>query len=184
MNHIIHIFGPSGAGTSTLGRKICAELGYHFMDTDDYFWLPTDPQFTTPRPVEERLRLMREEIEREQNVVISGSLVDWGDVLIPLFTLAVRIEMDQEMRIARLKARERARFGERVDPGGDLYQQHLAFVRWARTYDTGGLDMRSKARHDQWQTLLTCPLMQVDGAAELEENYAAVKEALERGYPA
>ena len=183
MNHIIHIFGPSGAGTSTLGRKICAELGYHFMDTDDYFWLPTDPQFTAPRPVEERLQLMRDEIEREQDVVISGSLVDWGDVLIPLFTLAVRIEMDQELRIARLKARERARFGERVDPGGDMYQQHLAFVRWARTYDTGGLDMRSKAKHDQWQTMLTCPLLQIDGAAALEQNFSAVKKVLERGYP-
>lgn len=40
MKNVIHIFGASGAGTSTLGRKICAELGYRFMDTDDYFWLP------------------------------------------------------------------------------------------------------------------------------------------------
>lgn len=35
MNHVIHIYGASGSGTSTLGRKISEELGYRFMDTDD-----------------------------------------------------------------------------------------------------------------------------------------------------
>ena len=34
MKQVIHIFGASGSGTSTLGRKICEELGYFFMDTD------------------------------------------------------------------------------------------------------------------------------------------------------
>jgi len=148
------------------------------MDTDDYFWMPTDPKFTTRRPVEERLELIRRDIERADNVVISGSLTDWGDPLIPLFTLAVRLEMDQEERIRRLRERERRRFGERLDPGGDMYENHLAFVDWARNYDTGGLDMRSKAKHDQWQMLLTCPLLQLDGGADLQDNFLAVKQLL------
>lgn len=37
MKNVIHIYGASGSGTSTLGRKISEELGYKFMDTDDYF---------------------------------------------------------------------------------------------------------------------------------------------------
>ena len=28
MRHVIHIFGASGSGTTTLGKKICEELGY------------------------------------------------------------------------------------------------------------------------------------------------------------
>ena len=28
MKHVIHIFGASGSGTTTLGKKICDELGY------------------------------------------------------------------------------------------------------------------------------------------------------------
>lgn len=36
MKNIIHIYGSSGSGTSTLGRKISEELEYKFMDTDDY----------------------------------------------------------------------------------------------------------------------------------------------------
>ena len=179
MKRIIHIFGPSGSGTSTLGEKICRELGYTFMDTDDYFWMPTDPKFTTKRPVEERLVLMRRDIEQADNVVISGSLTDWADPLIPLFTLAVRLEMDQEERLRRLAARERQRFGERLDPGGDMYENHRAFMEWAQNYDTGGLDMRSKAKHDDWQQLLKCPLLELDGGAALEDNFRAVCRELQ-----
>ena len=34
---VIHIFGASGAGTSTLGMYISKKMGYYFMDTDDYY---------------------------------------------------------------------------------------------------------------------------------------------------
>ena len=85
MKQIIHIYGVSGSGTSTLGKKISESLGYQFMDTDDYFWMPTNPKFTTKREPKERIRLMKADIKSAQNVVISVSLVDWGDELIPLF---------------------------------------------------------------------------------------------------
>ena len=93
MKNVIHIFGASGSGTTTLGKKICEELGYTLMDTDDYFWIPTEPPFTLKRPKKERVELMKNDINKLENVVISGSLADWGDELIPCFTLAVRIEM-------------------------------------------------------------------------------------------
>ena len=109
MKQIIHIYGAAGAGTSTLGKKISEELDYKFMDTDDYFWLPTNPRFTQKREKSERLRLMCEAIELADNVVLSGSLVDWGDELIPLFTLAIRLETDTALRIERIKAREKER---------------------------------------------------------------------------
>lgn len=178
MKNVIHIFGASGCGTTTLGRKICDELGYTLMDTDDYFWLPTDPVFTRKRPREERIALMKRDIERAQNVVISGSLTDWGDALIPYFTLAVRLEMEPGLRIERLKKRERERFGSRIEPGGDMYRQHLDFMKWAKAYDDGGLDMRSRAKHDEWQKRLPCKLLCLDGGDELEENFLKVCGAL------
>ena len=178
MKNVIHIFGASGSGTSTLGRKICKELGFTFMDTDDYFWLPTDPMFTAKRPREERIKLMKEDIEKAENVVISGSLCDWGDVLIPYFTLAVRIEMEQAVRIERLKKREQEHFGERLLKGGDMYEQHIAFIEWAKSYDSGGLEIRSKAKHDEWQKLLSCEIILLDGCETLENNFNKVKEKL------
>ena len=41
MKHIIHIYGASGSGTSTLGRALADALGLVLMDSDDYFWQPT-----------------------------------------------------------------------------------------------------------------------------------------------
>ena len=107
MKNVIHIYGASGSGTSTLGKKICDELGYWFMDTDEYFWLPTNPKYTKKRSKEERVALMKKDIEESENVVISGSLVDWGDELIPLFTIAIRLETDTNVRIERIKKREK-----------------------------------------------------------------------------
>jgi adenylate kinase family enzyme len=75
MKHVIHIYGASGSETSALGRKISEELGYKFMNTDDYFWLPTNPRYTTKRS-KEQLALMKKDISENDNVVISGSLVD------------------------------------------------------------------------------------------------------------
>ena len=180
LKNVIHIFGASGSGTTTLGKRICEELGYTLMDTDDYFWLPTDPKFILKRPREERIALMKQDIDKAENVVISGSLVDWGDALIPYFTLAIRIEMEQELRIARLRQREKTRFGSRIELGGDMYQQHLDFIKWAKSYESGGLNMRSKAKHDEWQKLLSCEILHLDGANTVEEHLARVKEILDR----
>lgn len=35
--NVIHIYGASGSGTTTLGKKLCEKLGYTLMDTDSYF---------------------------------------------------------------------------------------------------------------------------------------------------
>ena len=123
---------------------------------------------------------MKKDIAEAKNVVLSGSIAGWGDELIPYFTLAVRIEMDPAIRIDRLVKREKQRYGSRIEPGGDMYEHHLAFVEWAKTYDTGGVDVRSKAKHDVWQKLLPCGILYLDGADTIEENFAKVKNMLKQ----
>ncbi len=178
MKQIIHIYGASGSGTSTIGKKICDELGYRFMDTDDYFWMPTNPKFTTKREKNDRLCLMKEDIKVSENVVISGSLVDWGDELIPQFTLVIRVVTDTDIRIERLHKREYQRFGSRIEAGGDMFDNHKEFIEWAKEYDTGSIDMRSKAKHDYWQQLLSCHQVIIDGAKDLDENFDVIKRAI------
>ncbi len=175
MKQIIHIYGASGSGTSTLGRYISEKSGYFFMDTDDYFWEPTNPPYTVKRCLSSRMKLMREDIQRHDHVVISGSLADWGDEFIPLFTLAIRVETDTDIRLQRLNRREREKFGSRIDFGGDMYDHHVNFMKWAASYDHGGMDMRSKVKHDDWQKKLICPLLFVDGNMPVSENYEIIK---------
>lgn len=171
MQNIIHIFGASGAGTSTLGKFICNQLGYFHIDTDDYYWEQTKIPYTVAKPIPERLNLIKKDIEKYKNVVISGSLVDWGDELIPLFTIAIRLVTATEIRIERLKQREKKHFGNRIELGGDMYNNHLQFLSWAASYDTGDINMRSKANHDSWQKLLHCPILTLDGNEDLLLNF-------------
>lgn len=174
MKHVIHIYGASGSGTSTLGRKICDELGWRFMDADDYYWLPTNPRYTAKRDKSERLALMKQDIQAADHAVLAGSLVGWGDELIPLFCLAIRVVTATDIRIARIREREYKKFGSRIEPGGDMYLQHMDFLAWAAGYDNGDMATRSRRLHDEWQKLLPCPCITVNGAQEINDMYKEV----------
>lgn len=183
MKQIIHLYGASGSGTSTLGKYISEKTGYFFMDTDDYFWLPTDPPYTAKRNAADRLSMMQSDLAKHGNAVIAGSLTDWGDVLIPFFTLAIRVETAAQVRMERLEQREFAHFGDRIRLGGDMYRNHCEFMRWAAAYDDGGLEMRSKRKHDEWETLLQCPIIKVDGSASLDDNFGMIANRIKQNEP-
>lgn len=175
---VIHLYGASGSGTSTLGRYISQKRASFFMDTDDYYWLPTDPPYTQKRPAPERLARMKADLDKAPRAVISGSLSGWGDELIPRFTLAIRLVTPASLRLQRLRKREGAHFGARIQPGGDMYQAHLAFIQWAGAYDQGDLTIRSKAMHDQWEKLLLCPKITLDGSEPLAHNLEIIERYL------
>src|SRR5262249_28194663 len=131
MIHRIHILGASGSGTTTLGQALAARLQCPHFDTDDYFWVPTDPPYTQRRERTERAQFLMDYMIAHDAWVVSGSLCGWGDVAIPLFELVVFLWIPQEVRMARLHRREYARFGERILPGGDMYEVSQAFLAWA-----------------------------------------------------
>jgi hypothetical protein len=106
--------------------------------------------------------------------VVSGSLCGWGDVAIPLFELVVFLSIPPDVRMSRLRQRELARFGERILPGGDMYEQSQAFLVWTAAYDDSGLDMRSRQRHDQWLGTLPCPILCFEGEYTIEEHLAVL----------
>ena len=102
----IHVLGASGSGTTTLGRALAGALAVPHHDTDDYFWLPTDPPFAEVRPAGDRLALMEALFAPRPAWVLSGSLVGWGDPLIPSFDLLVFLRTATRDRIERLRRRE------------------------------------------------------------------------------
>ena len=103
MKQVIHIYGASGSGTSTLGRAIGETLSFTWLDWDNYFWLPTNPPYTAKRGIAERLNAMNRDIDAAENVVLSGSLTDWGDAPLPRLTLAGRAETATPKPIARIR---------------------------------------------------------------------------------
>ena len=82
------------------------------------------------------------------------------------------------IRIERLKNRERENFGSRKDVGGYMYENHRQFIEWASNYDNGDINMRSKAKHDEWEKLLLCKQIVLSGADKLEYNAVTVKREI------
>lgn len=160
----VHITGASGAGVSTTGRALAGCLGVACFDTDDVFWMPTDPPYQTIRSIPDRVRLLNAMLNDDAGWVLAGSVGEWGDALIPRFDLVVFLYVPTPIRLARLSARERGRFGDRLDPGGVMHDEHRAFMTWAAGYDApDSQTSRSMKGHLDWLTRLSCPVLRIDG---------------------
>ena len=174
----IFILGASGAGTSTLGAAVADALDVPHFDVDQFYWLPTNPPFTTPRPLDERMSLLASRLDAHDSWVLEGSMLKWGDALIPRFELVVFLTVDPTIRMERLRQRERLRYGCRIEPGGDMVEQSAAFLTWAAAYDTAGLEQRSRAGHEAWLEGITVPILRLDGAEPIDFLRDAVLSAI------
>ncbi|MBF7142901.1 MULTISPECIES: AAA family ATPase [Pseudomonas] len=163
----ICITGASCAGVTTLGQNLAAQLGLRHADVDDYFWIPTDPPFTTKRPVSERVPLIQQALG-EDDWILTGSCMGWGDALLTQLDLIVLVVTDTPVRLERLAAREKARFGDRIARGGDMHEIHTGFMEWASQYDNPTFSGRNRAWHEQWLSRQTSPVMRIDGTISTE----------------
>lgn len=177
----LHITGAAGTGVSTLGEALAEALGAVHLETDTYYWEPTDPPFTRPRPVPERLRLIalaQAGAEGQGGWVLAGSADPWGDPVLTDLALIIFLRLPTPVRLARLRRREAARFGDRIRPGGDMHAAHRAFLDWAADYDDPYAGRRSLARHRNWLSGQSAPVLELDGAAPVAAMAAAVRTAL------
>lgn len=180
MKQHIHIFGASGSGTTTIAKALCRKLGYNHFDSDDYFWMPTDDPFTLERPVPERLRLLTDDLLSCDKWILSGSLVGWGDSLIPYFDLTVFVYVPQDIRLERLRKREYERYGDRMLPGGEKHDHTEKFLDWAAAYDAGTSYGRSLSKHEAWLERIECPVLRIINDV-LEDSVDSVFKAVRGG---
>ncbi|WP_368186951.1 hypothetical protein [Aestuariibius sp. HNIBRBA575] len=180
MNHRIHIFGPSGSGCSTLGRALATHIATQHFDADDFYFQPSDPPFQTRRPVEDRYRLMQDVFVPRSDWVLSGSVDSWDGVVRDRFTHVFRLELDKDIRHARLVNRDQRRHGAAVQPGGAMYQQSQDFLKWADGYEAGDRPGRSLARHKTWEQTLNCPVHVLNSEQPLAMMVSEVLMHLDR----
>ena len=160
----LHITGASGAGTTTLGRALAQRLAAPHFDTDDIYWAPTNPPFRHKRELADRLRLLDDLLGDRPAWVLSGSLDSWGGPLLPRFDLVVWLEVPTAIRLARIAARERARYGRKaVAPGGPMHPAYQDFLDYAAAYDTGLREGRNRRRHEAWVLEVPCKVLRLDG---------------------
>jgi adenylate kinase family enzyme len=177
----VHIVGASGSGTTTLARALGQRMGWPHFDTDDYFWLPTIPAFQQIRERAERQALLGAGLARHPSWILSGSLCGWGDMFIPRFELVIFLWVPPEVRLARLQARERSRYGAAIEPGAPLHERYEKFIAWAAGYDEK-LDIPERCRrlHEEWLAALPCPVVRFLDADSTDAHLEQLRPYLER----
>ena len=175
----IYITGASCAGVTTLGRHLATQLGVRHVDVDDYYWMPTNPPFTTKRPPADRVSMMQQALG-DAGGVLTGSCMVWGEALVANAELIVFVATPTPVRLERLAARETQRFSDRIAPGGDMHQIHVAFREWASQYDDPQFSGRNRAWHEAWLSQQTAPVLRIDGMKRPEQMVADVVHALSR----
>lgn len=136
------VTGGPGSGATTTGQKLAEILRIPQLDSDAYFHKPSDPPYQAQYSPKERHNLLHEAIAAQDSWLLSGSIASWGiDDL--QFSHAVILNIGPKIRQSRLIARETQRFGARIQAGGDMFDEHQAFLAWAAGYEAGDREGRS-----------------------------------------
>jgi adenylate kinase family enzyme len=146
------ITGAPGSGTSTIGAALASCLQASFQEADELYWLPTDPPFQHKRPELERLELMLSRFAQHHRLVVSGSVMNWGEQIEDGFDFIVFLQAPTSLRLERIEQREMRLFG----------QVRRAFFEWAAQYDTGSMAGRSLARHNAWLAERQCVVLRLE----------------------
>lgn len=176
----IHITGASCSGVSSLGYALAKRFAVPQIDVDDFYWMPTDPPFTTKRPPEDRVRLIEDRQHETAEWILTGSCLGWGDSLIRAVDLIVFIYTPTVTRLQRLDQREAARYGKRILPDGDMHEAHLAFRDWASLYEEPTCPGRNLAKHEHWLSEQSVPVLRLDGMKTTRDLVHSVEEKLSR----
>ena len=160
----ILICGLNGAGKSTLGKALAEKLRFHYIDNENLYFPKTDPHYlyASPRTREEAEALLLREIKSHENFILSAVKGDYGEAFHLFLQYIVWLRVPRDIRIQRVKARSFQKFGARMLPGGDLYQQEAQFFHMAQS--------RPERFVEEWVTSLDRPVLQIDGTRSVEEN--------------
>lgn len=60
-----------------------------------------------------------------------------------------------------------------------MYENHVAFIEWARRYETGGMDTRSVMSENAWLCDARCKVIRLEEARPLDEEVALVLKSAE-----
>ena len=95
------------------------------------------------------------EIRTHKNFVLASVKGDYGEDISSFFQYAVLLDVPKDIRLQRVKERSFQKFGNRMLPGGDLFEQEEKFFRF--------VESRNENTVDEWIKSLKCPVIRIDG---------------------
>lgn len=174
--HGMIILGSAGSGKTTLGKLTAEKLGISFLDIDEYIWRnDTEIPYTVMYSREEKIKNLMEAAEKAGEFVMAGSMNSFHEYFDPFFRLAVYLTADAKVRAHRVHERELAEFGDRILPGGDMYEEHCGFLEDVENYDNGAASHNS-SQHERWLGSLKCPILRLSGEDPLDSNLGKILE--------
>ena len=187
----IAIMGLNGCGKSTLAHAIAKRLDFYEMDVEDYYFpeqknsrqavleqqydvkceYKGELPYSMPCSAKEVQEMIRSDIEKHQQFVISGVTMNWDEDILSVIDVAFILEVPAQERVKRVQHREEVRFGSRVMSGGDMYEQQKAF--------RDIIANRSNERVDESADRLQCKKVRLDGTKSIEESISCIMDILE-----
>ena len=116
------------------------------------------------------IRHLEKLIEEDRRFVIAAVKGDYGDKLPAFLDHIILIEVPREVLSRRVRERSYQKFGNRVLPGGDLYE---AEQKWYALTDSRPDDYVT-----QWLDTVRCPVTRIDGTLPVEENLSRLLSIL------
>lgn len=171
--HGILVFGANGSGKTTLGHELAQKFNCKHMDVEDYYFLPSDIPYTVSRTKDEAIPLILADIEKYCDFVLSAVTGDFGEKIISKFDFAVCLTVPRGIRIDRIRKRRIEKYGGRLLPGGDMYDNNERFIEFAA--------MRPLDKIDDFARLLNCPVFYLDGTQPVEQPINKIDEIMKNG---
>ena len=168
----ICVCGLNGSGKTTLANALAKELNFKHMDVENYYFSATDNSYSSPRTREEVKKLLLEDIKKNPCFVFSAVNGNMASDINEHYDLIIYLEVPLNVRMERIRQRAIDNFGDRVLPGGDLYEQEEKFFQYA--------EKRTPNKIEDWLTTLPCNILRLDGTKPIQENVRMIKSLLLR----
>lgn len=190
MLHGIAIMGLNGCGKSTLAHAIGKRLNFYEIDVEDYYFPEQKHSrraflehqedvkceykgaipYSVPRSKTEVQEMIRDDIEKHPQFIISGVTMNWEESILSAIDVAFILEVPANERVKRVEQREEIRFGLRVMPGGDMYKQQKEFREIIANKSSQSV-VESADR-------LRCKKVKLDGTKSIDENVSVILRTL------
>ena len=97
--------------------------------------------------------------------------MNWEEDILAAIDVVFILEVPMEERVKRVQKREEIRFGSRVLPGGDMYEQQKEFRDIIADKSSQSVEKRADK--------IQCKKFRLDGTKSIEENVEIVLGELE-----